>query len=598
MQNKLKIYISYHDDFEIIRNEIYTPIHVGRKTSNKKLDMIGDDSGDNISLLNNIFCELTSQYWAWKNDTTSEYIGFCHYRRFFYLNKNYDIAALDDSQFLHFDSFSDEFFEESKLLQTDILIKELASDVLVLPRKINTIDWGSRNIIDQVGTIPQLNYRFYSKTKLFEDLLEAYKTAYPDFVSLIDEVMYQQDYGYFYNIFIMKKSLFDDYCNWLFPILLKFNEKVDYTEYSVAEKRSLAFFAERLLNIYIKYLVNSKKINQIKEIPVVMIDAPEKKNIIFTSQSIQNKRPILIEINNDNYLLGMTTIKSLLKNIQKLCDYHLFILETGSMSLNKKKKINDLLQNRLSYQYHKPSFPFEHKKIDNYTMLSFLYHFQFEKICMLKAGTVVLKDLDNLFLLELNGKALLASNDISIYKKTKPNFEYERYISEILNTTSREYINDCVLVCNTLQIDYATITKQIKEIFDKNYYISCKDILNYIFKNNIQYLGYEWSFDILIDYLMIPDDLSFLHKQWLNSPNIIILNLDLLHNFNYENIFYNIYEQYYPLNLENFLMHMSYLNIIEMEQRITHIEKIIEKIKKIKKIKFITKFLALLQKGE
>ena len=29
------------------------------------------------------YCELTAQYWAWKNIHDVEFIGFCHYRRFF-----------------------------------------------------------------------------------------------------------------------------------------------------------------------------------------------------------------------------------------------------------------------------------------------------------------------------------------------------------------------------------------------------------------------------------------------------------------------------------------------------------------------------------
>lgn len=45
---------------------------------------IGDDSGDNISRLNRNFCEMTVQYWAWKNfDAVGnpDFIGFMQYRR-------------------------------------------------------------------------------------------------------------------------------------------------------------------------------------------------------------------------------------------------------------------------------------------------------------------------------------------------------------------------------------------------------------------------------------------------------------------------------------------------------------------------------------
>src|SRR5699024_4773412 len=40
------------------------------------------NTGDNISLDNPRFCELTAVYWAWKN-LDAGYIGLVHYRRYF-----------------------------------------------------------------------------------------------------------------------------------------------------------------------------------------------------------------------------------------------------------------------------------------------------------------------------------------------------------------------------------------------------------------------------------------------------------------------------------------------------------------------------------
>lgn len=43
--------------------------------------MLHDDEGDNISERNKTYCELTAQYWAWKNEE-ADYYGFFHYRRY------------------------------------------------------------------------------------------------------------------------------------------------------------------------------------------------------------------------------------------------------------------------------------------------------------------------------------------------------------------------------------------------------------------------------------------------------------------------------------------------------------------------------------
>ena len=48
--------------------------------------MLLDNEGDNISFKNKSYCELTTQYWAWKNQT-ADYYGFCHYRRYFSFSK-------------------------------------------------------------------------------------------------------------------------------------------------------------------------------------------------------------------------------------------------------------------------------------------------------------------------------------------------------------------------------------------------------------------------------------------------------------------------------------------------------------------------------
>lgn len=42
-----------------------------------------DDTGDNISCKKRCYCELTAQYWTWKN-IQADYYGFFHYCRYLY----------------------------------------------------------------------------------------------------------------------------------------------------------------------------------------------------------------------------------------------------------------------------------------------------------------------------------------------------------------------------------------------------------------------------------------------------------------------------------------------------------------------------------
>ena len=99
--NDIKILVCCHRECKLPQNDIYLPIHVGSSISKKDLgiqrdDMIDGRACENISYANNIFCEMTGMYWAWKNIKNLypeiKYIGLCHYRRYF--NANITILSL------------------------------------------------------------------------------------------------------------------------------------------------------------------------------------------------------------------------------------------------------------------------------------------------------------------------------------------------------------------------------------------------------------------------------------------------------------------------------------------------------------------------
>ena len=46
---KLKIFVIFHKPYLKFENEIFIPIQVGKKISQFNLNMISNDSGDNIS---------------------------------------------------------------------------------------------------------------------------------------------------------------------------------------------------------------------------------------------------------------------------------------------------------------------------------------------------------------------------------------------------------------------------------------------------------------------------------------------------------------------------------------------------------------------
>ena len=62
----IKIIVATHKKYWMPSDDIYLPVHVGKK-GKTDLGYQGDDTGDNISDKNTNYCELTGLYWAWKN---------------------------------------------------------------------------------------------------------------------------------------------------------------------------------------------------------------------------------------------------------------------------------------------------------------------------------------------------------------------------------------------------------------------------------------------------------------------------------------------------------------------------------------------------
>ena len=71
MENKATIIIATHKKYQMPADKMYLPVHVGaegkKDSDGKDLDLgyVKDNTGDNISLKNPSFCELTGLYWAY-----------------------------------------------------------------------------------------------------------------------------------------------------------------------------------------------------------------------------------------------------------------------------------------------------------------------------------------------------------------------------------------------------------------------------------------------------------------------------------------------------------------------------------------------------
>ena len=196
----VKIIVAAHKAFRMPDDDMYIPLHVGAEgkidENGQPLDIgfVKDNTGDNISLKNPGYCELTGLYWAWKN-LEADYIGLAHYRRHFSLRKTRD----------PFDG----------VLKYAELAPILKKKKVIVPDK-------RKYYIESL-------YNHYKHTHYISQLDETRSIIaekYPDYISSFDRVI-RRSWGYMFNMMIMERGLVDEYCAWLFDVLFELEKRVN-----------------------------------------------------------------------------------------------------------------------------------------------------------------------------------------------------------------------------------------------------------------------------------------------------------------------------------------------------------------------------------
>lgn len=231
-------------------NGIMRKIQVGTANAKERFPfMLHDDTGDNISSLNPFYCELTAQYWAWKNMVADSY-GFFHYRRYFIFNENH--YEVTHRPFI--------FGDVVKPVNGYRTLRELGitkSNILSYTQKYPLILPKRTKHPEEITVYEQYCGSAGQRSTDLDIALDIVRRKYPLFSSATDDYMNSHS-GYYCNMFIMERDLFHDYCEWLFPILEQHAIESDIRTSPEQSARVSGYLAERLFGIYATYLLNSK----------------------------------------------------------------------------------------------------------------------------------------------------------------------------------------------------------------------------------------------------------------------------------------------------------------------------------------------------
>jgi hypothetical protein len=219
----------------------------------------GDDTGENISLKNKVFSELTGIYWVWKN-TRQDVTGTCHYRRFFTAKPEPWLYKVKRLLYFPVGLYRKRagliFTDNARLFVPRILTSEellglLAHYDAILPR--------ARSLKYSVETHFQ-RYHNKENLKVLETVIEE---KYPDFLEAYRTVLKQKKM-FANNMFVLKNQQFQEFMSWWFELLFEFERRIDVTEYTDYQERIIGFIAERLLNVWFL-----KKQLRCVELPVI-----------------------------------------------------------------------------------------------------------------------------------------------------------------------------------------------------------------------------------------------------------------------------------------------------------------------------------------
>ncbi|WP_018687241.1 DUF4422 domain-containing protein [Ahrensia kielensis] len=532
----LKIYVNHYSKAKIIKNQNITPIQVGRQSSNVTLDMIGDDTGDNISHLNSAFCELTGIYWAWKNDHISKYIGFMHYRRFL----DFYTCIQRANTTLHgvmVDCIDEDFAGTYGL--TDERISVLLNDFdAIIPKAIDVTQLGFSSLRHQYKYNPNHHIKDFDATgKIIEEL-------YPQ-DSVHFENMSKGATLYACNIFIFERNLFEEYCDWVFPILFRLNKTIETAGYTKQAKRAVGFLAERLFTTFILKKRASTPSLKFKELNMVTVKytspdpvgpPPPKTHLAIIS---------LVASTDSFYLPHMASlIHSVFDNINNK-SYVDFIVLDGGLTHDERNILEKIpsdysVAGRISFI--DMSAQFLSLEVHSYFTRSTFYRIslpeilqEYNKVLYLDTDMIVLNDISKLYNIDLTEKSVAAAKDLVMKSFTargvRSNIDTGStpamaYLTDHLDmgTNYENYFQAGMLLMNLKKLRENKISSSILDDLKRTcFWFLDQDALNKHLLGDVLFVDNKWNSlfmdEISQSFLNEQDLLSY--KESIDCPNVI-----------------------------------------------------------------------------
>lgn len=507
-QAKIKILIACHLPCHLPQGDIFVPVHGGRVLKRRMCDRatqkwlekwtIGDDSGENISRKNGRYNEMTVIYWAWKNYAqlgNPEYIGFMHYRRHFIFGK---WKKPKGGEWLFHTACTGDALKEFTGMNEENILAQIGNNDILYPYYPLGI-----NVYKHYKNSP------YHKIEDMELVLSIIEEKFPEYST------FAQDYvngkgQIFCNMFVMRKEIFFEYCQWIFAVLEEYDKRRDYSALSREEARF--FISERLTGIFIHRKLAEGARG--KRLPLALLDQPyrQKPRPAFSEKNI----PVVFAA-DDLYIpiLGVA-LASLVTASSPENNYDILVLNEG-LGRQNILALREVIGERVNFSLRfidvRDYFKDDERKSlfvsKDLAHISFATYYRFvigrvfthyEKVLYLDCDLIINDDVAKLYATDLKENWIGAVPDIRESIAIRRNFNVDgrlfgKYVREELGLGKSLYFQAGVLLYNIRCFNEDDVERRLfsKARQIKKPILMDQDILNSVCRDHVLFLQPRWN---------------------------------------------------------------------------------------------------------
>lgn len=512
----IKIFVSHRIDqvSETIDNPLYVNVRCGavydKRNPEEYGHILGDNTGDNISEKKYRYSELTVQYWAWKNQN-ADYYGLCHYRRYLIFRNACDDYERDQRDQVQCNYLNKENEKKLGLLDAESMEHLISQYDLLVNKEFD---------IRKVYTPRGLQHSVLSHWRAWEDiiipkgvieqLLGLIKAMYPRYYN--DAMEYLHGWKYRgYDLFIMKKALFHEYCQFQFNILQELEEQIDTTYFSENMTRVCAFMSEILHDVFIYHLTQGNQY-KVKNLDVAYFRETVYQDELFPAFTYNNIPIVLLSSEYYVPYVGVL-IQSLKEHASPVNGYDIIILHK-SINSELQKQLRRIIEGckNISIRFFNAEAVIDdsrfyvssqHYAVEAYYRILapwILKHY--DKAIVMDSDLVLNHDVFDLYNQEINDKCIAAVRDI-VYMGLLNGFQpgVLSYTKEKMKMKQPyDYVNTGVMLMNLKRIREKCSDIELVRFCQENHFnIQEQDGLNAFFEGEIKFIDLKWNYYVAVN---------------------------------------------------------------------------------------------------